>query len=174
MGTVVSNTEIGQKADEYRDAAISILGKTIAERLEGDSLNSESDDGRFLVGGGRLLASVILGVVSSTKGPAKTPVSFGEIKKVLDSAQTSYKGTTVVGHALSKHAGRNPDIWGKTTGAMSTWNEQAMKHLREIARAPGEFKRVTNDKGLTFIEKMLPDGRGVRLNLDGTFKGFID
>ncbi|MWK59163.1 hypothetical protein GO594_24515 [Pseudomonas otitidis] len=57
---------------------------------------------------------------------------------------------------------------------MSTWNEQAMKHLREIARAPGEFKQVTTDKGLTFMEKWLPDGRGVRLNMDGAFKGFID
>ncbi|MCG8906195.1 hypothetical protein [Pseudomonas sp. DP-17] len=82
-------------------------------------------------------------------------------------------GSTVVGHALSKHAGRHPEIWGKTTGAMSTWNDQAMKHLREITRAPGEFKPVT-DKGLIFMEKRLPDGRGVRLNMDGTFKGFID
>lgn len=49
-----------------------------------------------------------------------------------------------------------------------------MKHLREIARAPGEFKQVTTDKGLTFMEKWLPDGRGVRLNMDGAFKGFID
>jgi len=56
---------------------------------------------------------------------------------------------------------------------MSTWNDQAMKHLREITRAPGEFKPVT-DKGLIFMEKRLPDGRGVRLNMDGTFKGFID
>jgi filamentous hemagglutinin len=33
---------------------------------------------------------------------------------------------------------------------------------------------VTYENGLSFIEKKLPDGRGVRLNLDGTFKGFID
>ena len=46
--------------------------------------------------------------------------------------------------------------------------------LREIIRAPGEFKSVTTDKGIPFIEKRLGDGRGIRLNLDGTFKGFID
>ena len=57
---------------------------------------------------------------------------------------------------------------------MNTWNDQAMKHLREITRAPGDFKKVTTDKGLAFMEKRLPDGRGVRLNMDGTFKGFID
>jgi len=33
---------------------------------------------------------------------------------------------------------------------------------------------VTNSKGTTFLEKMLPDGRGVRLQLDYRFKGFID
>lgn len=107
-------------------------------------------------------------------GGEKATASFGDVKTVLESAQAPYKGSTVIGHALSKHAGRNPDIWGKVTGSMSTWNEQAMKHLREIARAPGEFKQVTTDKGLTFMEKWLPDGRGVRLNMDGTFKGFID
>jgi len=57
---------------------------------------------------------------------------------------------------------------------MNTWNDQAMKHLREITRAPGDFKKVTTDKGLAFMEKRLPDGRGVRLNMDGIFKGFID
>lgn len=100
--------------------------------------------------------------------------SFGDIKKVLESAQAPYKGSTVVGHALSKHAGRNPDIWGKVTGSMKTWNEQAMNHLREIARAPGEFKPITTDKGIPFLEKRLTDGRGIRLNMDGTFKGFVD
>jgi filamentous hemagglutinin len=107
-------------------------------------------------------------------GGAKGAVSFGEIRAVLESAQIPYKGSTVIGHALSKHAGRNPDIWGKTTGAMSTWNDQAMKHLREIARAPGEFMQVTTDQGLNFMEKRLPDGRGIRLSMDRTFKGFVD
>ncbi|WP_252091209.1 RHS repeat-associated core domain-containing protein, partial [Pseudomonas sp. MWU13-3659] len=111
-----------------------------------------------------------LGLCACAKGTA----SFREVKTVLKSAQAPYKGSTVIGHGLSKHAGRNPHIWGKTTGSMATWNDQAMKHLREISRAPGEFKQVTTDKGLNFMEKRLPDGRGVRLNMDGTFKGFID
>ena len=49
-----------------------------------------------------------------------------------------------------------------------------MKQLREIIRAPGEFKSVTTEKGSPFIEKRLGDGRGIRLNLDGAFKGFVD
>ena len=105
----------------------------------------------------------------ATKGAA----SFGQIKTALTSAQQAYKGSTVVGHALSKHAGRNPDIWGKTTGSMKTWNDQAMKHFRDIAKGPGEFQKVT-EKGVSFMEKRLSDGRGMRLNMDSTFKGFID
>ena len=92
----------------------------------------------------------------------------------LRSASETYKGTTRLGHALSKHAGRNPDIWGKVTGNPSTWHNQAIQHFREILRSPGSFQRVTNSKGTTFLEKMLPDGRGVRLQLDHRFKGFID
>ncbi|MGY4523362.1 DUF637 domain-containing protein [Pseudomonas sp. TE21394] len=114
------------------------------------------------------------GIGDGVPSGAKATASFSEVKTVLESAQAPYKGTTIIGHALSKHAGRNPDIWGKTTGSMSTWNDQAMKHLREIVRAPGEFKPETTDKGLMFMEKRLPDGRGVRLNMNGAFKGFID
>lgn len=57
---------------------------------------------------------------------------------------------------------------------MASWNDQAMKHLREISRAPGELKKVTTNKALNSMEKRLPDGRGARLNTNGTFKDFID
>ncbi|WP_228553563.1 hypothetical protein, partial [Pseudoalteromonas sp. PPB1] len=101
-------------------------------------------------------------------------LSRSHAKTVLKTAQQPYKGSTVVGHALSKHAGRNPDIWGKISGHQKTYNAQAMKHFREIFRGPGEFQKVTNDKGITFLEKRLSDGRGIRLQQDFTFKGFID
>jgi filamentous hemagglutinin len=100
--------------------------------------------------------------------------SKGQAKIALKSAQKAYKGSTRVGHALAKHAGRKPEIWGKMTGSMKTWNDKAMKHMREIIRGPGEFTKVKTDKGITFIEKRLSDGRGIRLNQDYSFKGFID
>jgi hypothetical protein len=56
---------------------------------------------------------------------------------------------------------------------MTTWNEQGMSHLKDIIRAPGAFSAIA-DGNLVFLEKRLPDGRGVRLNQDKTFKGFID
>lgn len=96
-----------------------------------------------------------------------------QIKTALTTAQETYKGATRVGHALSKHAGRKPEIWGKTTGSMNTWNAQAMKHFRTITRGPGKFEQVT-DKNNVFLEKRLNDGRGIRLNMDSSFKGFVD
>jgi len=130
------------------------------------------------------LGAGLRGVGANT---AATPASWGltisETKTVLSSAQASYKGSTVVGHALSKHSGRpatfsNPevsgaDVWGGIKGKMPTWNEQGMSHVKDIIRAPGEFKLVP-DGNLTFLEKRLPDGRGVRLKQDMTFKGFVD
>lgn len=40
----------------------------------------------------------------------------------------------------------------------------------EITKASGEFKAVVADKGLGFMEKRVPDGRGIRLNMDGDYK----
>lgn len=100
-------------------------------------------------------------------------LSKPQAKIALKTAQNKYKGSTVVGHALSKHAGKTPQIWGKTHGNPSTWNKQAMKHVRQVFRAPGNFKKVKTDTGLTFLEKRLKDGRGIRLNLDHSFKGFL-
>ena len=103
----------------------------------------------------------------------KSIASFGGIRRVLSSAQEAYNGGAVVGHALSKHSGKHPKIWGTMTGSTFRWNDQGMKHSRDIARGPGSFEAVTNAKSTNFLEKMLPNGRGVRLNMDGTFKGFI-
>lgn len=91
--------------------------------------------------------------------------------KAVRSTSQAYKGTTRLGHALSKHAGRNPDIWGRVTGNPATWHQQGMRHLREILRGPGDFQCVTNNQGTTFLEKVLPYWR---VQLDYTFKVFLN
>ncbi len=106
-------------------------------------------------------------------GVKNVVLSKAQIETAIQTAQTPYKGSTKVGHALSKHAGRNPEIWGKATGSMKNWNDQGMKHFNDILDSSGKFEEVTG-KGVTFLEKRLKDGRGVRLNMDSTFKGFID
>ncbi len=122
---------------------------------------------------GRDLAPIASIVISGMRRPSLSGLSFGQMRTALETAQEAYKGSTAIGHALSKHAGRNPQICGRMSGAMKTWNAQAMTHFREIVRAPGEFQEKAYD-GLKFLEKRLEDGRGVRLNMDSTFKGCID
>ncbi|WP_139260489.1 hypothetical protein [Duganella sacchari] len=122
---------------------------------------------------GRDLAPAVSIIISGVRRPSLSGLSFGQMRTALETAQETYKGSTAIGHALSKHAGRNPQIWGRISGSMKTWNDQGMKQFREIIRAPGEFQEKVYD-GLKFLEKRLEDGRGVRLNMDSTFKGFID
>lgn len=122
---------------------------------------------------GLLLAGRLAKAGDAAKGTS-WGLSISQTKAALSSSQEAYKGSTVVGHALSKHAGRNPETWGTMTGSMKGWNEQGMAQLRDVIRGPGQFTKQTYDNGLTFLEKRLPDGRGVRLNMDGSFKGFLD
>ena len=108
----------------------------------------------------------------------KYGLTINELKTTLKSVAQPYKGSTKIGHALSKHAGRQggEKIWGKIEGASKIWHDQAMKHFRKIIRDTGQFQTVTDSKtGLSWIEKKSSDNRrAVRLNLDHTFKGFID
>lgn len=103
-------------------------------------------------------------------------LTFAQEKKVFISATKSYdQNLTQVAHSFSKHAGRHPETWGKLQGPMNSWHDQALEQLKHIYNAPGEFIKIVDPKTrLTWIEKRLPDGRGIRLNRDFTFKGFVD
>jgi RHS repeat-associated protein len=137
-----------------------------------DALNGYSDNykagkgtfgGLYIIGG---YAAKMLAIEGASNGI--------NTSTILDSASAAKKGgETVAGHALQKHAGRNPDIWGKVSGNSANINKTAMQHIDDIISGAGEFKTVQTN-GISFLEKMLPDGRGIRLNMDGTFKGFID
>jgi len=139
-----------------------------------DQIRSGFPDFRDGVFWGVTLAT--LGRVKVTTGVVAKGTSNVVSREIIikSAIQGKKGGETVVGHALQKHAGRNPHIWGKIKGGPDQINQTALKHLEEIIDATGDFIKVKNGKGITFLEKKLPDGRGVRLNLDGTFKGFID
>ena len=93
---------------------------------------------------------------------------------LYSSSSVAYKDSTKLAHALSKHAGRHPEIWGNIKGAPKTWHAQAHEHLQSIINGPGHFQKIKDPKtGISWIEKRLPDGRGLRLNIDNTFKGFL-
>ena len=103
-------------------------------------------------------------------------VKIVDVDRIRDTANIirNSGGETIAGHALQKHAGRNPQIWGAVKGNSESINRQAMEHINDIIKSPGDFMTHTTDRGISFLEKKLPDGRGMRLNMDGSFKGFID
>jgi len=94
---------------------------------------------------------------------------------VVRSAHQPRFQTTQAGYHWQKHADRNRGgAWGKVGGNSATWHSKGYRHLRDVLRGPGYFGKVKNKDGITFLEKRLPDGRGVRLQQDYTFKGFLD
>ena len=103
-------------------------------------------------------------------------VKIVDVDRINDTANIirNSGGETIAGHTLQKHAGRNPQIWGAVKGNSESINRQAMEHINDILKSPGDFMIHTTDRGISFLEKKLPDGRGMRLNMDGSFKGFID
>ncbi|WP_206531753.1 hypothetical protein [Sphingobacterium sp. DR205] len=83
------------------------------------------------------------------------------------------RGFTEVGYQFQKHFGRGGS-WGDaiSQGAKlnpATFNEAGYKTFQEIWKAPGLFQKVGG-----FLEKRLPDGRGIRLQDNWMFKGFFD
>ncbi|HEY0891480.1 MAG TPA: RHS repeat-associated core domain-containing protein [Cellvibrio sp.] len=113
---------------------------------------------------------------------AKNGLTLSQAKNALKSGNATDKGgLSQFGKQLEKHMDvnnpkRNPDTWGggPLKGGNGAKSEQGYNQFREIFNAPGSFSLKANHNGTVFLEKWLPDGRGVRLNQDGTFKGFVD
>ena len=101
----------------------------------------------------------------------------GDLNKIVSSGLSiKSKDLNLIGHAFEKHSIRHPKIWGVTKGNNAQKNATGLQHVNSIYSAPGKFILKVSDEDVTkvFLEKVLPDGRGLRLNRDGTFKGFID
>ena len=83
------------------------------------------------------------------------------------------RGFSEVGYQFQKHFGRG-GAWGEAIpeGATlnpATFNQAGYNTFKEIWRSPGNFQRVGG-----FLEKRLSDGRGIRLQENWLFKGFLD
>ncbi|MFT8230456.1 hemagglutinin repeat-containing protein [Pseudomonas guariconensis] len=64
----MDETEIKQTINEKIDRALTEVGRVVAEKLEQETLRPDSDDDKFLIGGGKLIASIIFGAVPGPKG----------------------------------------------------------------------------------------------------------
>lgn len=101
------------------------------------------------------------------------------LTKAIATANQSKGQVSNICQKLDKHWQRFGDkstaIWGKVSGSPTKRHELAMKHFDEIYSGPGNFNLVKDTvTGTKWIEKRLPDGRGLRLQTDYTFKTFVD
>ena len=99
--------------------------------------------------------------------------TFKGVRSALASRKGK-RGFSEVGYQFQKHWGRGNPAWGSNipTGAKlnpSTFNQAGYDTFKQIWRSSGNFKRVDG-----FIEKRLPDGRGIRFQENWKFKGFLD
>ncbi len=138
--------------------------------LNGEALADKTvEAGTMAVGGvgGKLLSrgfGVVRGASANT---------FKGVRSALAS-RTGKRGFSEVGYQFQKHWGRGNPTWGSNipTGARlnpGTFNQAGYNTFKQIWRSPGKFNRVGG-----FIEKRLPDGRGIRFQENWQFKGFLD
>ncbi|WP_176507899.1 MULTISPECIES: hypothetical protein [Pseudomonas] len=69
VAQAIGSTDVGQYFNEQADRVLTAVGKKLAEKMEGvDSLDGKTDDDKFLIGGGKLVFSIIMGAVGGAKG----------------------------------------------------------------------------------------------------------
>ncbi|QXH49115.1 hemagglutinin repeat-containing protein [Pseudomonas fakonensis] len=71
--SAAEQTPLGQALMERLGAMQEYVGKAIAVRMEGSDLSTADIDGKYLIGGGNLAASILGGTITSMKG-GKNPV----------------------------------------------------------------------------------------------------
>lgn len=114
-----------------------------------------------------------LGVVNGNSG-SRILSSYTKTSTAIRSAlanRTGKRGFSEVGYQFQKHHGRGGN-WTIPQGVKQNptmFNQAGYKTFKEIWRAPGSFKNVGG-----FYEKRLSDGRGIRLQHNWQFKGFLD
>lgn len=125
-------------------------------------------------GAGKLSLSIIAAGLKKGGSNSAYSLTAKAVRTALGD-RTGKRGFTEVGYQFQKHAGREGGEFWKAAlpqGAVlnpATYNQAGYNMFKEIWKAPGSFQNVGG-----FIEKRLPDGRGIRLQGNFEFKGFID
>ncbi|WP_309509019.1 CdiA family toxin C-terminal domain-containing protein [Pseudomonas mosselii] len=162
VSTAIGQTELGQDLNEQYDRAMTRVGTMLAEHMEGGGvvLNGESDSDKFLVGGGKLISSMILGVASGRKGsggheakkPTTTPVELpGGGKGVINGAKNvaSFPEGISFNPNLKKHLS-GFDGLSQKSGISGTHNLEAFTKaassngIKILSESPTSVNGITN------------------------------
>jgi hypothetical protein len=81
-------------------------------------------------------------------------------------------GYTKAGRALQKHGSRPGSVYERpTSGKPNVMNQAGQNVVDDILTTPGSQVKPNRLGG---VDVVAPDGRGVRYNADGSFRGFLE
>jgi len=106
-------------------------------------------------------------------GKINLNVVLKDASRIRIKSKNPSQNLTEAGFQYSKHASRHPR-WGEIKSNNIEKNKVAAENIKDIMDVNGDFNVVANESGIKFLEKFHPDGRGIRLQMDGSFKGFLD
>jgi len=113
------------------------------------------------------------GVNVVKSGKINLNVVLKDASRIRIKSKNPSQNLTEAGFQYSKHASRHPR-WGEIKSNNIEKNKVAAENIKDIMDVNGDFNVVANESGIKFLEKFHPDGRGIRLQMDGSFKGFLD
>ncbi|WP_418797016.1 hemagglutinin repeat-containing protein, partial [Pseudomonas mosselii] len=126
VSQVIDQTELGKDFNAKVEEAVAKVGKYIAERMEGEDDLNKKEGGDFLIGGGKLITSVIMGAIPGRKGG------------------THHEGSNGPGSHLDVPDTRKPheppagDVPPKgPTSAFTQLSSQARRYLNELEAHTG-------------------------------------
>ncbi|WP_236180764.1 hemagglutinin repeat-containing protein [Pseudomonas mosselii] len=126
VSQVIDQTELGKDFNAKVEEAVAKVGKYIAERMEGEDDLDKKEGGDFLIGGGKLITSVIMGAIPGRKGG------------------THHEGSNGPGSHLDVPDTRKPheppagDVPPKgPTSAFTQLSSQARRYLNELEAHTG-------------------------------------
>jgi hypothetical protein len=110
---------------------------------------------------------------------ASTSIGLGDIialKRLFDklkdaASKFDRNGLTSAGRAYQKHMNRPGSAYPQVPQNPNSLNSTGQQVVDEILTNPGSTVRTNRLGG---VDVKAPDGRGIRYNQDGSFRGFLE
>jgi filamentous hemagglutinin len=134
----LGDTAAGQKLAEYSSAIAQRVGQTIAETLDQKLLNPQKTNDKFVIGGGSLMAMLLVGTVttvgakSSSTFSARAESGASAVKLRTQLAAQEIAG----GHAFEKHV----LVQGEFKGLDIRTREQFASHVENVMTNPSSVR----------------------------------
>ena len=126
-----------------------------------------------------LAACPVLGQFTQTgrwaKRGANTLAAKGASRSLDDLSRAAgaldRNGLTMAGRSLQKHSSRPGSAFNTSATRAGDFNTAGQSVVDDLLTSPGSLQQTNHLGG---IDVLAPDGRGIRFNSDGSFRGFLE